>query len=116
MRAMRSSKYSPAPTNRKKVRAGRIERVGEGECRLSELGRDGRWNEREKLSRQVNAAKQVIIVSSEMYPERGIFSSLISVRWVADKSSFGNPGNGTAVNQISRRPGDDPPKNESGAI
>ncbi len=35
-------------------------------------------------------------------------------RWVADKSRFGNPGNGAACNMRDRRRGPDPRKNESG--
>src|SRR6267142_4460060 len=50
-----------------------------------------------------------------MYPEWGISQRYRVTRSVVDKSSFPNPGNGMPSNQISRRRGADPPKNESGS-
>jgi hypothetical protein len=60
------------------------------------------------------STRRVAIASGEMYPEWGIFISRSSTRWVADKRSFGNPGDGMEVKARYRRRGADPPKNESG--
>jgi hypothetical protein len=60
--------------------------------------------------------RQVAIASGEMCPERGIPTSQRLTRSVGDDSSFGNPGNGTAIKARNRRRGADPPKNESGRI
>jgi hypothetical protein len=49
-----------------------------------------------------------------MYPESGIFTSQRLTRWVADKSSVGNPGNEMPSKERYRRRGADPPKNELG--
>ena len=49
-----------------------------------------------------------------MYPEWRISRKVRPTRSVADKSSFGNPGNGIPCNLRFRRRKADPPKNESG--
>src|ERR1700733_1414319 len=62
--AKRSSKYSLTPLNQIIVRAGRIERVGGGEIRVSSSGQDwGDSNRSSSLSRLVNMVRQVTIAS-----------------------------------------------------
>ena len=66
------------------------------------------------MSRLDNTERRATIASGEMYPECGMLESQRETRWLADKSSFGNPGNGTPDNEKYRRLAADPPKNESG--
>src|SRR6267154_38976 len=117
MWATRSSRYSLAPLNLKRARAGRTQRVGGGRRRVCLSGRGrGDSKSRNSLSRRVNAEKPVTIASGEMYPEGGIVERESSARLGADKRSFGIPGNGTYSKISDRRLGADPPKNESGRV
>jgi hypothetical protein len=70
-------------------------RVGGGERRGSRIGKDsGDSNSRMSVSSLVNAEKHEAIASGEIYPEWEILKSRRSVRRVAEKTSFGNPGDG----------------------
>src|SRR5579863_1349764 len=68
IRATRSSKYSLTPLNAKYVTVGRTVRVGGSEFIW---GARGYWNPMKSSSRLSNAARQLTIISGEMYPARG---------------------------------------------
>jgi hypothetical protein len=115
VRERRYSKYSPAPRNRREVRAGRTERVSGGGCWLVEcVINRASWNSRASSLSLVNVDRQATISSGEMYPEYGIRSRRSVTRSVADKSSFCGAGNEMPCKSSDRRRGVNPPRNESG--
>ena len=111
-----SSKYSLSPLKYNLVRAGRTTRVSGDGCRFSRSARDrGDRDPRPSDLSLVNEDRLATIASGEMYPEWGILWRERLTRSVVDKSSFPNPGNGMPVNQITRKCGADPPRNEWGS-
>ena len=59
-----------------------------------------------------HASPQVKCTRNEEYDKGQV--RVCTTRWVADNTSFDNPGNGNPNKVKFRRRGADPPKNESG--
>ena len=111
-----SSQYSLSPWKYNLVRAGRTKRACGDGCRCSRSARvRGDRNQRPSPSSLVNVDRVATIASGEINPEWGISKRERLTRSVVDKSSFPIPGNGMPSNQVVRRLGADPPKNESGS-
>jgi hypothetical protein len=105
------------------VRATPSHGVGHRESAEADVGRPGQGETKSirilgeilrAWSTRARPERQVAMSLAEMYAEGGILQRRISTRSVAVK----NPGNGNRMcfNQSDRRPGADPPKNESGTV
>jgi hypothetical protein len=102
IRDTRISRYSLTPLNSKRVRPGRVMRVGGGKRRPSWSGREkGVSNPMLTYLRLAITAKPATIASGEMYPERGVLERVMWTRSVVDKRIFGSAGNGMASNSRS---------------
>ena len=114
IRETRSSKYSGPPSKHNRSSAGKKARATGGE-RVPGTGQDRReQNSRESDSSFDKLEMESTNSSGSNDPDRRIPESRGSTRSPADRSRFGNVGNGMPCKWKNCRCGEDPPKKVSG--